>query len=73
MITILTKDDLIDGEINMEDLSLYTNFNSKLSRESINRSDLIIYIDEDRDYMILKHKYSIDSPETIGVLELLKL
>lgn len=73
MITLLTKDDLIDNEIDMEDLSLYTNFNSRVPRESINKSDLIIFIDDDRDYMILKNRYADDSPETYGILDLLKL
>jgi hypothetical protein len=75
MITILTREDLTDKAkrgMDFEDIIIYEQFVIPTS-QIINKSSFIIYIDDDRSYHILKNRYADDSPETNGILDLLKL
>jgi len=72
MIVILTEDDLAIGaknkfifDITHHDIKTWEKY------KAIRYAEMVIYVDDDQNYKILKHRYPLDDERTYRQLELI--
>ena len=77
MITLFTPADLNRNlkmeDIDIDDISLYGDLLRVESREIINKSSFIIFMENEGNYRILKNRYADDSQETVEMLNMLNI
>ena len=76
-IIVLRREDLnyIDDKVPMDEISLYSSFANyrELSFKLITKADFIVFVEDAKNYEILKNRNSKDSKETKSLLTYLGL